>query len=158
MAKTKISAFEIVLLVVGVAVAILGFNLINQVYNTEIEISWLMLIAIFSWLMLLVIFIALSVVVDVSKKHLAETKKIVDLLGQKKGKKMWSKSPFLQNYFLISSNILFPIILLSAKFKCLVFLFLSTIYTSFVSVPKPLSFLPTSFATTISALALFNKS
>lgn len=88
MAKTKISAFEIVLLVVGVAVAILGFNLINQVYNTEIEISWLMLIAIFSWLMLLVIFIALSVVVDVSKKHLAETKKIVDLLGQKKGKKM----------------------------------------------------------------------
>ena len=87
MAETRISAFEVVLLIVGVAVTFLGFQLIGQVYNQEIRISWLMLIAIFTWLTLLVLFISLSVAVDVSKKQLVELKNITDLLSQRKGKK-----------------------------------------------------------------------
>ena len=88
MAETKISTFEIVLLIVGIGVAVLGFNLINQVYNTEVKISWLMVIAIFNWLMLMVLFVSLSLAVDISKRHLVETKKIAELLGQRKGKKL----------------------------------------------------------------------
>ncbi len=87
MADTQVSAFEIVLLMVGITAAVLGFLFINQVYLIEGEISWLMVIAIFNWLMLLVLFVSLSIAVDVSKRHLNETKKIVYLLSQKKGKK-----------------------------------------------------------------------
>ena len=88
MTRTKISGFEVVLLIVGIGVSFLGFNLINRVYTAEVGISWLMLIAIFSWLILLVLFISLSLAVDISKKHLVETQKLVDLLSQKKGKKL----------------------------------------------------------------------
>jgi hypothetical protein len=87
MVDTQVSAFEVVLLMVGITVAVLGFQFINWVYLTEGKISWLMVIAIFNWLMLLVLFVSLSIAVDVSKRHLSETKKIVELLGQKKGKK-----------------------------------------------------------------------
>ena len=82
--SSKISGFEIVLLIVGIAAAILGFHLINQAYSLEKGISWLMVIAIFSWLTLLVLFISLSLAVDVSKKQLEETKKIIELLERKK--------------------------------------------------------------------------
>ena len=87
MISTKISTFEIVLLIVGIAAGILGFQLINKVYAVEVEVSWLMVIAIFTWLMLLVLFILLSITVDVSKKQLAKTEIMVYLLSQKKGKK-----------------------------------------------------------------------
>ena len=87
MISTKISTFEIVLLIVGIAAGILGFQLINKVYAVEGEVSWLMVIAIFTWLMLLVLFILLSITVDVSKKQLAKTEIMVYLLSQKKGKK-----------------------------------------------------------------------
>jgi len=86
MTKTRISAFEIVLLIVGVTAGFLGFKLINQVYVTEGTVGWLMVIAIFAWLTLLVLFIALSVGVDVSKKQLDELKNLNELLS-KKGKK-----------------------------------------------------------------------
>ena len=76
MTDTKISAFEVVLLIVGIAAGFLGFQLINQVYTAELRISWLMLIAIFTWLMLLVLFVSLSLTVDVSKKQLTELKNI----------------------------------------------------------------------------------
>ena len=84
---SNISVFEMILLVVGIAAAALGFQLINQAYALVKEISWLMVIAIFSWLTLLVLFISLSLSVDVSKKQLEETKKMVELLGQMKSKK-----------------------------------------------------------------------
>ena len=84
MEKTKISTFEVVLLFVGIITAILGFNLINQTYNEAGNISWLMLIAIFSWLTLLVLFISLSLNVDISKKQLAKMELIVYLLNKKK--------------------------------------------------------------------------
>ncbi|MCH8329344.1 MAG: hypothetical protein IIB81_03045 [Nanoarchaeota archaeon] len=87
MADTQVSAFEIVLLMVGVTAAVLGFLFINQVFLVERDISWLMVIAIFNWLMLLVLFVSLSIAVDVSKRQLTEMKNVVYLLSQKKGKK-----------------------------------------------------------------------
>ena len=42
----RLSAFEIILLVSGVAVGILGFKLINQLYIIEGTVGWLMIIAI----------------------------------------------------------------------------------------------------------------
>ncbi len=85
MEENKISIFDVVLLVVGVAAAFLGFGLINRAYAAESgQVSWLMIIAIFSWLSLLVMFILLSVMVDVSKKELRELKMMVYLLSEKK--------------------------------------------------------------------------
>ncbi|MBS3105017.1 hypothetical protein J4234_02060 [Candidatus Woesearchaeota archaeon] len=88
MPNSKINVFEIVLLVVGVGVAVLGFQLINQTYQDGGgQLSWLMIISIFSWLTLLVLFILLSLMVDVSKKELTEIKTMISLLAEKKNKK-----------------------------------------------------------------------
>ena len=81
---SNISVFEMILLVVGIAAAALGFHLINQAYAQVKEISWLMVIAIFSWLTLLVLFISLSLAVDVSKKQLEETKRMIEILEKKR--------------------------------------------------------------------------
>ena len=87
MPQSKLSAFEIILLIVGIAASVLGFQLINQVYAVEQEIGWLMVIAIFNWLMLLILFIALSLGVDISKKQLEEMKNLINTLNQKKSRK-----------------------------------------------------------------------
>ncbi len=88
MPDTKMNVFEIVLLVVGLGAAILGFQLINQVYNAEKgQLSWLMVIAIFNWLTLLIMFILLSLMVDVSKKELNEIKTMIYLLSENRKKK-----------------------------------------------------------------------
>ena len=82
------NVFEIVLLIVGIGAAILGFQLINQVYKMESgQLSWLMIIAIFNWLTLLILFILLSLMVDVSKKELREIRTMIYLLYEKKNKK-----------------------------------------------------------------------
>ena len=83
------NTFELVLLVVGLGAALLGFQLINYVYKLENrQISWLMIIAIFNWLTLLVMFILLSLMVEVSKKELSEIKVMIGELSEKnKGKK-----------------------------------------------------------------------
>ena len=82
------SVFEIVLLIVGIGAAILGFTLINQVYKAESgQLSWLMIIAIFNWLTLLILFILLSLMVDTSKKELREIKTMIYLLYEKKKRK-----------------------------------------------------------------------
>jgi len=83
--KPKISTFEVVLVVVGITSAMLGFQLINVVHDKEGAISWMMIIAIFNWLTLLVLFVLLSLAVDVSKKQLAKMEILVYLLN--KGKK-----------------------------------------------------------------------
>ncbi len=87
MAEAKISAFEIVLLVVGIAASFLGFHLINRAYIVDKEITWMMIIAIFNWLMLLVLFVLLSLTVDTSKKQLAKMEIITYLLSKNKGRK-----------------------------------------------------------------------
>ncbi len=88
MESNKTDIFEVVLLVIGIGAAVLGFRLINEVYKAENnQLSWLMIIAIFSWLTLLVLFILLSLMVDVSKKELNEIKTMIYLLYDKKKKK-----------------------------------------------------------------------
>ncbi|MBS3096778.1 hypothetical protein J4480_05040 [Candidatus Woesearchaeota archaeon] len=85
MPRSKMNVFELILLIVGIGAAVLGFQLINQVYNAESgQISWLMVIAIFNWLTLLILFILLSLMVDVSKKELNEIKTMIYLLSEKK--------------------------------------------------------------------------
>jgi len=84
MLSSKMNIFEIILLVVGLAAAILGFQLINQVYRIDGQLNWLMIIAIFSWLTLMVMFILLSLMVDVSKKELSEIRTMIYLLSKKK--------------------------------------------------------------------------
>ena len=87
MAESKISTFDIVLLIVGVGATLLGFQLINQVYSAESgQISWLMIIAIFNWLTLLVLFILLSLMVDSSRKELNEIRKLIMLFENIKKK------------------------------------------------------------------------
>ena len=85
MQESRMNLFDIVLLVVGVGAAVLGFQLINQAYRAENgQISWLMIIAIFNWLALLVMFILLSVMVDVSKRELVELKNLINIMSGKK--------------------------------------------------------------------------
>ena len=84
---SKINVFEVVLLIVGVATAILGFILINRIYIKEGEMTGVMVVAIFNWLTLIVLFISLSVAADVSKKQLAMAERMVYLLERKKGNK-----------------------------------------------------------------------
>ena len=79
----KFNAFEAVLLLVGVAAAFLGFQLINRVYTIEGTISWLMIISIFNWLILLVLFILLSLTLDTSRKELEELKNLMEVLKKK---------------------------------------------------------------------------
>lgn len=88
MAENRMGIFEVVLLIVGVGAAFLGFQLINQVYRLENgQLSWLMVIAIFNWLTLLIMFILLSLMVDVSKKELREIRTMIYLLSERrKGK------------------------------------------------------------------------
>jgi len=94
MADDKTNVFEVVLLIVGIGAAVLGFHLIKQVYKAEnSQLSWLMIIAVFSWLTLLVMFILLSLIVDVSKKELREIKMMIYLLYENKNPK---KSKTLQ--------------------------------------------------------------
>ena len=88
MEDNKMNIFEMVLLVVGLGAAFLGFQLINSAYKADNgQLSWLMVIAIFSWLTLLVMFILMSLMVDVSKKELKEIKTMIYLLSESKNKK-----------------------------------------------------------------------
>lgn len=87
MVYKKLTVFEIILLIVGIASAVLGFQLINKVFIADKGISWLMIIALFNWLTLLVLFISLSLAVDVSKQQLAKMEIMVYLLKKKKDKK-----------------------------------------------------------------------
>ena len=88
MPDNRMNVFEIVLLVVGLAAAFLGFQMINQLYRAENgQLSWLMIIAIFSWLTLLVMFILLSLMVDVSKRELEEMRMLIESLSKKNRKK-----------------------------------------------------------------------
>ena len=87
MTDSKVNVFDVVLLVVGIGAAVLGFQLINHAYVSERgQISWLMIIAIFSWLTLLVMFILLSLIVDTSRKELKEIGTMIDLLSENKKK------------------------------------------------------------------------
>jgi len=77
----KINFFEIVLLVVGLAVGIVGFMLINTVYKQTEMISWGLLSTVFLWLLLIVMLILAATTEDVKeelaivmRENIAETK------------------------------------------------------------------------------------
>jgi surface polysaccharide O-acyltransferase-like enzyme len=53
----KSTFFEKLLLVVGVAVGVVGYRLINAVYGSSPELTWLSLSAIFLWMILIFIVI-----------------------------------------------------------------------------------------------------
>ncbi len=85
--RAEISTFELMVLIVGCAAVILGFNLINRVYITEHTMGWPMVISIFTWLILLILFILLSINVDSTKqtlKEIIEIKNIIKKLTKKK--------------------------------------------------------------------------
>ncbi|MBI5388965.1 hypothetical protein HZB01_01135 [Candidatus Woesearchaeota archaeon] len=64
--------FDVMLLIVGCAVAFFGFRLINQQYLFDRQMTWSMIIAIFLWLILLVLFILSSMNVDAGRRQLKE--------------------------------------------------------------------------------------
>lgn len=85
--KVEISAFEIMVLIVGCAAVLLGFNLINRVYITDYVMGWPMVISIFTWLILLVLFILLSINVDSTRSTLREITEIKNILKKVTKKK-----------------------------------------------------------------------
>jgi hypothetical protein len=88
MPETRINAFDVVLLAVGIGASYLGFMLINTVYSIEgNKLSWMMTITIFCWLILLVLFIMLSLIVDISRKELREIRALIFLLSEQQKKK-----------------------------------------------------------------------
>lgn len=78
----KINLFEMVLLVVGVSAAYLGFKFINVMYLSEGGLSWNMVIAIFLWLIMLLLFILMSLNVNIGKNQLVEIQRISNLIRQ----------------------------------------------------------------------------
>lgn len=75
--------FEKLLLTVGIAISIIGFWLINSLYNQNAVLSWQFLTAIFLWLLLIFVVILTasneSVKEELStiiKHHIEETKLI----------------------------------------------------------------------------------
>ncbi len=85
--RIEISTFELMVLIVGCAAVVLGFNLINRVYIRNQNMGWPMVISIFTWLILLVLFILLSINVDSAKqtlKEITEIKNIINKLAKKR--------------------------------------------------------------------------
>ncbi|MBN2880549.1 hypothetical protein JXM83_00710 [Candidatus Woesearchaeota archaeon] len=53
----KTNFFEKLLLIVGIAVGVIGFYLIDKIYRAEGYLNWFMVVAIFSWLTLIFLII-----------------------------------------------------------------------------------------------------
>lgn len=53
----KANFFEKLLLIVGLAVGVIGFYLIDKIYRAEGYLNWFMIVAIFSWLTLIFLII-----------------------------------------------------------------------------------------------------
>ena len=65
---TKYTAFEFMLLAVGLSVSIIGFRMINQNFISDgYKVSWPMLISMFVWMNLLVMLILAGLMVDLTK-------------------------------------------------------------------------------------------
>ena len=82
----KINFFEKVLLIVGLMVTIVGFFLIRAAYMTEKDLTWLMLLTIFSWLTVLILFVVSSLNADVKEElvrilneHVEETRLLKEI-------------------------------------------------------------------------------
>jgi surface polysaccharide O-acyltransferase-like enzyme len=77
----RLNFFEKMLLLVGIAVTIIGFYYINQMYTGEGHLSWALLQAAFMWLLLLFMIINTDSnesikeeLKEVIQRHIEETK------------------------------------------------------------------------------------
>ncbi len=77
----KSNLFEVIILIVGLAVMMIGFFFINKVVSANSSLGWEMLQTIFLWLMLIVLIVLLAVDEDVKeelgiiiKEHIEETR------------------------------------------------------------------------------------
>ncbi|MBI3033922.1 hypothetical protein HYY72_02085 [Candidatus Woesearchaeota archaeon] len=67
----KVTFFEKAVLIIGLFTIAIGFYFIQRIYVIDQQLSWLMLIAIFSWLSLLLLIIISSLNANV-KEELSE--------------------------------------------------------------------------------------
>jgi|TARA_B100001964_G_C14204224_1_gene587321 1,4-dihydroxy-2-naphthoate octaprenyltransferase len=74
----KINTFEKILLIVGLAVTLGGFYLIDRTYASLPGLSWIMILAIFGWLILIILFVISSNSVDVKEELSIIIKEQVD--------------------------------------------------------------------------------
>jgi type VI protein secretion system component VasK len=79
----RINFFEVVLLIVGISVGLIGFFMINNLYQLEQELSWGLFSAIFLWLILIIMIVLAAAMEDVKeeleiviREHMKETKTI----------------------------------------------------------------------------------
>lgn len=71
------TSFEIILFIVGVAVGILGFSMVNQVFVQEGGMTWRVLTDAFLWLILLVLLILAATTEDVKEELAVIIKELV---------------------------------------------------------------------------------
>ena len=68
-AQRKVTMFEVMLLILGIVVLIVGFILIRNTFiSTGKTLSWFMIGAIFSWLTLLILFVVSELNADVKEE------------------------------------------------------------------------------------------
>ena len=61
----RLNLFESVLLIVWLLMAFMGYRMINELYKADQgQISWEMLISVFTWLSLLVLLILAGLMID----------------------------------------------------------------------------------------------
>jgi hypothetical protein len=82
----KLNFFELVLLLVGISVGVVGFLIINKQYQMDPTISWDLYQTVFLWLLLIVMLILAATMEDVKeelavviREHIEETKLLRDL-------------------------------------------------------------------------------
>lgn len=82
----RANAFELILLVVGVSIGVVGFIMINRLYLQEGALTWNVLLASFIWLMLIIQLILTATMEDVKeelaviiKEHVNETRLLREL-------------------------------------------------------------------------------
>ncbi len=83
----KVTLFEILLLILGLVVLIVGFLLIKNTFiSTGGDLNWFMIGAVFSWLTLLILFVVSELNADVKeelslvmREHVDETKLLKEI-------------------------------------------------------------------------------
>jgi hypothetical protein len=85
----KLNFFELVLLLVGIGVGIVGFLIINNQYKEDPTLTWDLYQTVFLWLLLIVMLILAATMEDVKeelaiviREHIEETKILKDINKQ----------------------------------------------------------------------------
>jgi hypothetical protein len=82
----KLNFFELVLLLVGIGVGVVGFLMINRQYQEDLSLTWELYQTVFLWLLLIVMLILAATMEDVKeelaiviKEHIEETRLLRDI-------------------------------------------------------------------------------